>query len=119
MIVISEFDDKPDNSIMGLLVFKSNDFFRVINYNAGRKMAAAEDQLVTATAILVVSGFILTLGLVSEVTISGEDEGHAQGISHGDGFLVADATARLGDDLDSVLSGIFDAVVHREEGIGD
>lgn len=42
---------------MGLLVFKSNDFFRVINYSEGRKMAAAEDQLVTATAILVVLGF--------------------------------------------------------------
>lgn len=42
---------------MGLLVFKSNDFFRVINYSEGRKMAAAEDQLVTATVILVVLGF--------------------------------------------------------------
>jgi hypothetical protein len=42
---------------MGLLVFKSNDFFRVINYNTGRKMAAAGNQLVAATTISVVSEF--------------------------------------------------------------
>ncbi len=62
---------------MGLLVFKSNDFFRVINYNAGRKMAAAGNQLVAATTILMVSEFNFYVRLVSEVAIASEDERHA------------------------------------------
>src|SRR5687767_4295225 len=58
------------------------------------------------------------IGLVLEVTASGEDHRHVVAIGHLDGHLVADAAAGLDDRGDPGLRRDLDAVREGEVGVG-